>query len=105
MEKADNTVVSPVRFSWDDLGSWSALFSRLERGSDGNAGRGRRAMLDASGNLVISADDHIVGAIGVKNMAIIHTADATLVCPLECDQRIKELLAAISDAPGGEDFL
>lgn len=105
MEKARNTAVSPVRFEWDDLGSWSSLCARLAQGDDGNRGRGRRIMLDASGNLVISDDDHLVGAIGVKNMAIIHTADATLVCPLECDQRIKELLGRLAEAADGEKFM
>ena len=94
-----------MRFEWDDLGSWSSLRARLERGSDGNCGRGRRIALDASGNLVISDRDHLVGAIGVENMAIIHTADATLVCPLDCDQRIKELLGKLAELPDGEKFM
>ena len=105
MEKADNTAVSPVRFEWDDLGSWSSLRDRLERGADGNCGRGRRLMLDSCGNLVISDADHLVGAIGVNNMAIIHTADATLVCPLENDQRIKELLQKLAETPGGDKLM
>ena len=105
MEKARNTVVSPVRFEWDDLGSWSSLFSRLAAGADGNRGRGKRIMLDSGGNLVISDDDHLIGAIGVKNMAIVHTSDATLVCPLDCDQRIKELLGRLGEAPDGEKFM
>jgi len=105
MEKARNTAVSPVRFEWDDLGSWSSLRDRLERGADGNCGRGRRLMLDSCGNLVISDADHLVGAIGVNNMAIIHTADATLVCPLENDQRIKELLQKLAETPGGDKLM
>ena len=105
MEKARNTAVSPVRFEWDDLGSWSSLSARLEPDGDGNRGRGRRIMLDSRGNLVISDADHLVGAIGVSNMAIIHTADATLVCPLEHDQKIKELLGRLAEAPDGEKFM
>lgn len=105
MEKARNTAVSPVRFEWDDLGSWSSLCARLPKGEDGNAGRGRRLVLDSSGNLIVSDAEHLVGAIGVKNMAIIHTADATLVCPLDCDQRIKELLEKLAATPGGEKLM
>ena len=105
MEKARNTAVSPVRFEWDDLGSWSSLCARLERDADGNRGRGRRIVLDGGGNLIISDSEHLVGAIGVKNMAIIHTPDATLVCPLECDQRIKELLGRLAEASDGEKFM
>ena len=105
MEKARNTAVSPVRFEWDDLGSWSSLCARLPKGEDGNAGRGSRIMLDSRGNLVITDAEHLVGAIGVENLAIIHTADATLICPLDQDQRIKELLEKISAIPGGEKLM
>ena len=105
MEKAHNTAVSPVRFEWDDLGSWSSLCARLEPGADGNCGRGRRLALDSCGNLIISDDKHLVSAIGMKNTAIIHTADATLVCPLEHDQRIKELLEKLAASPGGEELM
>ena len=105
MEKARNTAVSPVRFEWDDLGSWSSLCARLPKDVDGNAGRGRRLVLDGRGNLIISDAEHLVGAIGVENMAIVHTADATLVCPLECDQRIKELLEKLAATPDGEKLM
>jgi len=105
MEKSRRSAVAPVRFDWDDLGSWSALKSRLEPGRDGNRGRGDRVMLDCRDNLVISEPGHLVGAIGVHDLAIIHTPDATLVCPLEYDQRIKELLARIAESPDGEAHL
>lgn len=105
MEKADNSAVTGADFSWDDLGSWSALRNRLPADADGNRGRGRRVMLDCRDNVVFSSDGHLVGAIGVNDMAIIHTPDATLVCPLECDQRIKELLARLEEEPDGENFL
>ena len=105
MEKASNTAVSPVRFEWDDLGSWSALRSRLPREADGNCGRGPRVMLDCRNNIVITGDGHLVGAIGVEDLAIVHTEDATLVCPLGSDQRIKELLARIAELPDGQEYL
>ncbi len=105
MEKSRHTVVSPVRFDWDDLGSWSALRSRLEPGRDGNCGRGPRVMLDCRDNIVISEPGHLVGAINVNGLAIVHTPDATLVCPLEDDQRIKELLARIAELPDSADHL
>ena len=98
MEKSRRSVVSPVRFDWDDLGSWSALRSRLEPGRDGNCGRGDRVMLDCRDNIVISEPGHLVGAINVNGLAIVHTPDATLVCPLADDQRIKELLARIAES-------
>lgn len=105
MEKADNAAVAKVTFSWDDLGSWSALGARLPADPDGNRGRGRRLMLDSRNNVVFSTDDHLVGAIDVSDLAIIHTPDATLVCPLGSDQRIKELLGRIGAEADGDKFM
>ena len=105
MEKARNAAVSPARFDWDDIGSWSALREKLPADADGNAGLGKRATLDCRGNLIISTDGHLVGAIGLENMAIIHTPDATLVCPLSQDQQVKKLLGTIGGDPENGSFV
>ena len=105
MEKAHNAAVSPACFDWDDIGSWSALREKLAADADGNAGSGKRVMLDCRNNLVLSTDGHLVGAIGIENMAVIHTPDATLVCPLALDQQVKKLLGMIGEDPANETFM
>lgn len=105
MEKASNAAVSPAGFEWDDIGSWSALRDKLPADADGNAGSGRRVVLDCRGSLVISTEDHLVGAIGLENMAVIHTHDATLICPLALDQQVKTLLGRIGGDPENESFI
>ncbi len=105
MEPARNAAVAPARFQWSDLGCWSALGEFLPPDADGNRGRGRRALLDCRGNLVLSGDDHLVAAVGVNDTVIVHTPDATLVCPLASDQRLRELLRHVAAEPGGEEYL
>ena len=52
--------------------------------------------IDSDGNIVVSHDpDHLVTMIGVSDMIIVHTKDATLVCPKRDAQRVKELVSRV----------
>jgi len=53
------------------------------------------------GNIVISSDpDHLVSTIGVSDMIIVHTADATMICPKSEAQRVKDLVGKIRERYG-----
>jgi mannose-1-phosphate guanylyltransferase len=57
--------------------------------------------LDSDGNIVISTDpEHLVSTIGLSDMIIVHTRDATLVCPKGEAQRVKELVAKVKEKFG-----
>ena len=57
--------------------------------------------LDSDGNIVISTDPkHLISTIGLSDMIIVHTKDATLVCPKGEAQRVKELVGKIKEKYG-----
>lgn len=97
MEKADNVVVANGDFPWDDVGDWAALTRHLPRDADGNAVRGPFLGVGATGCVVFNHERHLVGAIGVTGLVIVHTADATLVCRKEDSQRVRELVAKLAE--------
>jgi mannose-1-phosphate guanylyltransferase len=97
MEKADNVVVANGDFLWDDVGDWAALARHLPRDAAGNAVRGGFLGVDAANCVVLSQHKHLVGAIGVTGLVIVHTPDATLVCRREDSQRVRELVARLPD--------
>jgi len=89
---------------WKDIGSWTAY------GSLGKAdGTSNVSMLAGSGNveapvifkdcdstLVVStAPNHLVACLGCEDMVIVHTADATLICPKSKVEELKKLHAEI----------
>ena len=79
---------------WLDVGSWPALAHTLDTDAAGNAVRGLTALLDSSGNVVLSDDpDHLVALVGVRDSVVVHTADVTMVCPVGDAERVKALLA------------
>lgn len=91
MEKAANVVTLGATFDWDDVGAWPAVVRHLPADAAGNVRRGDTLVESGSGNLVVSTHDHLVAIIGVDDLVVVHTPDATLVCPKAQAQRVKEL--------------
>jgi mannose-1-phosphate guanylyltransferase len=96
MEKADRVLVVEMPCEWLDVGSWTALEQVLTADEAGNirTGAAHRTM-DASGNILVAEGDHMIAAIGVKDLVIVAGPNATLVCRKKDVQRIKELVAAM----------
>lgn len=99
--KAHVAVVEmPVQ--WLDVGSWPALAETLKTDEHSNAIEcGASVLIDSDDNIIISEDpEHLVAILGVSDMIIVHTRDATLVCPKGDAQRVKEIVAKVSDKFG-----
>jgi mannose-1-phosphate guanylyltransferase len=101
MEKARSVLVVPMQTGWTDIGSWQSLWQVLDRDADQNVVQASNATLvDAKGNLVVSADDHLIAAFGAQDLVIIHSGDATLVTRREDAGRLKELVTRIKEQHG-----
>ena len=96
LEKADNVVVLPASFDWDDVGSWLAVARHHRADAAGNVRTGGGVVAQGTGNIVISGDGHFTAVFGVDDLVVVHTADATLVCPRSRAQDIKQLLRRIA---------
>lgn len=105
MEKATNVAVVPARFDWDDVGAWPAVARHFPADAAGNVVRGLAAVEQGSDNLVVSSGDHLVAVLGVKDLIVVHTPDATLVCPKDRAQEIKALLKRCESAADLKRFL
>jgi mannose-1-phosphate guanylyltransferase len=102
MEKATSVLVVEMDLDWLDVGSWTALPTVLGADQQGNTKAAERvAIVDGKGNIMVSEDEHLIAAIGVENLVIIHSPDATLVCHRDQVQRIKEMVAALEREHGG----
>ncbi len=92
MEKDDDVAVIESGFQWDDVGSFAALERVLPKDESGNQGFGRRAAIDARDNVVVAAEGHLIALVGVSDLVVVHTADATLVCRKSDAERVKEMV-------------
>ncbi|HZE98376.1 MAG TPA: mannose-1-phosphate guanylyltransferase [Planctomycetota bacterium] len=96
MEKADSVLMIETDFEWDDVGSWSAAADRRSKDAGGNAVEGRVLAIDTKDSLVLSSDpEHLVGVLGLEGYVVVHTPDATLVCPRNRADDLKKLVDEI----------
>jgi mannose-1-phosphate guanylyltransferase len=98
-------VVVPATFDWDDVGAWPAIAKHFKPDSHGNVLRGHALVEGGTDNIVISTDGHLVGVVGVSDLVVVHTAEATLVCPKDKAQEIKALLERLKQDPAKKKFL
>jgi mannose-1-phosphate guanylyltransferase len=104
LEKARNVYVLPAPFQWDDVGSWQALARLQKPDADGNVIDGLFCGVESTGCIIRSSSEHLVTAIGVKDLIIVHTPTATLVADKRDEDAIKKLILEIERA-GLDRFL
>ena len=91
MEKARNVYVIKVDFTWNDVGSWDAVYDMLEKDDDGNVSQGDVLYQEAKNNLVF-AEGKAVAIVGVENLVVIDTKDALLIIRRGQTERVKDLV-------------
>lgn len=96
MEGAKEVAVVPASFSWDDLGSWEALYRLGKKDEQGCVIRGDVLALDCENSLLFSYGSKLA-AVGVKDMVVVQTRDATLVIPVKEVQKVKEVVSALKE--------
>lgn len=104
MEKDDDVVALETSFSWDDVGSFAALERVLPHDEHGNCGFGPRAAIDATDNVVVAGDGHLIALLGVSDLVVVRTRDATLVCRKSDAERVKEMVSLL-DQRGERELL
>ena len=82
--------VLPTDFGWNDVGSWNALSEYGEVDDQGNIVAGRVLTIDSHGS-IIQAIGPAAAVIGLRDMVVVTTRDAVLVCSREDAQRVKEI--------------
>ena len=93
MEKARNVWVLPADIGWTDVGSWTSAAEFWSR-EKSNAIKGEALFIDSQDSVVYSPDKLTV-MIGVRDMVVVDTPDALLICPKNRAQDIKEAVSIL----------
>lgn len=96
LELCDCAAVVPVSMGWNDLGSWEAIYQQLDKDDYGNVVKGSVVSLDSANNLLWT-EHGFVATMGLENLAIIQTRDATLICPRQRVAELKQLVAKVRE--------
>ncbi len=100
MEKADDVVVLPAKdLGWNDIGSWESIYDVVDEDEDGNIRINCRTLhLDSNGVLSCSENkDKMIITVGMKDVVIVETDKAVMVCPKRDTQRVKEIVQYLKD--------
>ena len=94
MEKSDNVVVIPLDIGWSDVGSWSALYDVSKKDKSGNVLKGDVTAKDTT-NTYIHASNHLVATVGVDNLVVVDTPDATFIASQDKAHLVKSVVESI----------
>ncbi len=92
MEKTKNLYCVRGKFSWQDIGNWASLGNLFKKDKKGNICVGKAVKIGVSNSIIYNSGKHTIGAIGLKDMVVVHTDNGTLVCSKKDAERVKELV-------------
>jgi mannose-1-phosphate guanylyltransferase/mannose-6-phosphate isomerase len=90
-EKTDRIALAPLAVSWDDVGSWKAMYGISRPDQDGNVLQGDVIALDAH-NTMVRADSRLVSVVGLSDVIVIDTPDALLIARMDQTQDVKTIV-------------
>lgn len=100
MEKADDVVVLPAKgLGWNDIGSWESIYDVVDGDENGNIFINCRTLhLDSNGVLACSENkEKMIITVGMKDVIVVETDKAVMVCPKHDTQRVKEIVQYLKD--------
>ncbi len=100
LEKEKKMLVLPGNFGWTDVGSWKTVHevlsqnhkSQITNHKQNICKAGKCVSVDSAGNLIYSLSGKLVALAGVKNMILIESENALLLCPRDRAQDVKKLV-------------
>jgi mannose-1-phosphate guanylyltransferase len=85
----------PADMPWSDVGDFDSLGESLPTDESGNlviAPMAEVVARDVKDAVVVSTTDRVVAVIGLDNVVVVDTADATLVCARSRAQEVKQVV-------------
>ncbi|AKI97613.1 mannose-1-phosphate guanylyltransferase [Kosmotoga pacifica] len=92
MEKADNVLVIPGNFYWNDVGSWDSVYELEEKDASGNVIRGEFVLHDVKNSLLFNTTYRSVRIASVEDAILVVTDEGILLCHRGDSQKVRELL-------------
>ena len=94
IEKSKNVVVIRLDAKWSDIGTWSSLYDVETKDTKGNVIKGDVITQDIT-NSYINANHHMLAVIGVDNLIIVNTPDATFITSKARAQEVKNIVSSL----------
>ena len=97
MEKLKGKILTmPLDLDWNDLGGWQSFSEFWPQDEWGNIAKGNVTFVRSSGNTV-KADKRLIALLDVKDLFVIDTEDALLICPKDSTESVREVVKALKE--------
>ena len=97
MEGAEKIAVIPVDIDWSDIGSWASLLDILPKDERGNALYGDQVLVIETDNTLVRGNGRMIATMGLKDIVIVDTPDALLVCSLDRVADMKKIIEQLRE--------
>ena len=97
MEGAQKIAVIPVDIDWSDIGSWASLLDILPKDEHGNVVFSDQVVNIDTENTLVHGNGRLIATMGLKNVVIVDTSDALLVCALDRVADIKQIVEKLRE--------
>ena len=98
MERFEGEIlVVEAPFKWDDVGNWPAMARLHDSDGDGNTIMGKHLGLDTKHSIIRTSDDHLVVTVGLDDMIVVRTPDATLVARRDQEAAIRQIVKQLGE--------
>ena len=104
LQRSKRAAVIPAPFRWSDVGNWSSLDEVADTDRAGNVRIGRIVDI-GSRSSILYGENRLVATIGLKDMVVVDTADATLVCPKDRAQEVKQIVERLRRQKAPESLI
>ncbi|WP_350287110.1 mannose-1-phosphate guanylyltransferase [uncultured Croceitalea sp.] len=103
LENSKAIYTLPATFDWNDLGTWGALYEKLDKDAHENAVVNSDTLLvDAKGNMIRSAKGKIIVVDGLEDYIIVDKDDVLLIYPKSKQQDIKKVRGQVQENFGDQ---
>jgi mannose-1-phosphate guanylyltransferase len=107
-EKADNLVLIPGDFGWDDVGNWDVVYNLGKKDLAGNVVIAdddvTPVLAIGAHNNLIHTDKRLVALVDVNDMIIVDTDEIIMIAPKSRSQDVKKLVERLKEE-GKKEYL
>ena len=107
MEKAPHVATVAMDVKWLDVGSWPSYGETLLPDVQGNRSGGGALVQHLGSERMLAISEtpgHLIATINCRDLIVVHTPKATLVCPAGDAEKIKQLVAEV-EKKYGKDYI
>lgn len=95
MEKSKRMLVCPLSLEWSDIGSWDNVYEVMEKDHNLNVKIGNVLEMDTKNSLILGGK-RLISTIGLEDVLIVETEDATFISKKGESQRVKNLVQQLA---------